>query len=173
MRPTLQLLNQPLPVESMTLLHEPILETRELRWPNEAACAAFAAKLSPQAALRDARIELHGELGAGKTTFVRHLLRALGVQGRIKSPTYTVLESYALPDLQISHFDFYRFNDPREWEDAGFREVYAQPGLKLAEWPDRAALPPPDLSLLLRVVDEDVRELTLRAFTPRGQALMR
>jgi len=173
-RPTLQLLNQPLPVESMTLLHETILETRELRWPNEAACAAFAAQLSSHAPLRDARIELQGELGAGKTTFVRHLLRALGVQGRVKSPSYTVLESYALPGLQISHFDFYRFNDPREWEDAGFREVYAQPGLKLAEWPDRAAplLPPPDLSLTLRVVDEDCRELTLCAFTPRGQALL-
>jgi len=174
-RPTLQLLDQPLPVESMTLLHEDILETRQLRWPNEAACAAFAAKLSQHAALRGARIELHGELGAGKTTFVRHLLRALGVQGRIKSPTYTVLESYSLPGLQISHFDFYRFNDPREWEDAGLREVYAQPGLKLAEWPDKAAplLPPPDLSLTLRIVDDDCRELTLRAFTPRGQALLR
>jgi tRNA threonylcarbamoyladenosine biosynthesis protein TsaE len=158
----------------MTLLHEHILETRELRWPNEAACARFAAQLSQHAALRDAHIELRGELGAGKTTFVRHLLRELGVQGRIKSPTYAVLESYSLPGLQISHFDFYRFADPREWEDAGFREVYAQPGLKLAEWPDRAAplLPPSDLSLTLRVVDEDCRELTLRALTPRGQALM-
>ena len=175
MRPTPQLLDQPLPVESMTLLHEPILETREIRWPNEAACAAFAGHMAKHAALRDARIELSGELGAGKTTFVRHLLRALGVQGRIKSPTYTVLESYLLPDLQIHHFDFYRFADPREWEDAGFRDVFAEPGLKLAEWPERAApwLAQPDLSLALRIVDDDARIVTLNACTPRGQALMR
>ncbi len=74
-------------------------------------------------ALRDAFIELHGPLGAGKTTFVRHLLHALGVAGRIKSPTYAVVEPYAVDGLAISHFDFYRFDDPREWEDAGFRDV--------------------------------------------------
>jgi hypothetical protein len=85
--------------------------------------------------LRNAFIELHGDLGAGKTTLVRHLLRALGVQGRVKSPTYAVVEPHEVPGLAIWHFDFYRFTDPREWEDAGFRDVFASPGLKLAEWP--------------------------------------
>ena len=158
----------------MTLTHAEILETRILQWPDEAACAAYAAALARKPALRDAYVELQGELGAGKTTFVRHLLRALGVQGRIKSPTYAVLEAYELPGLAVSHFDFYRFEDPREWEDAGFREVFAAPGLKLAEWPQKAAalLPPPDLRLTLRIVGDTQRRVTLQAGTPRGMELL-
>ncbi len=174
MRPLPQLLEQPLPVEVMTLTHAAILETRTLDWPDETACAAHAAALARQPALRDAFIELRGALGAGKTTFVRHLLRALGVAGRIKSPSYTVLEPYALPGLEVSHFDFYRFEDAREWEDAGFREVFAAPGLKLAEWPQKAEalLPVPDLRLQLETVDETRRRVVLQAFTPRGQELL-
>jgi tRNA threonylcarbamoyladenosine biosynthesis protein TsaE len=158
----------------MTLTHAPILETRTLDWPDEAACAACAAALARRPALHDAFIELRGTLGAGKTTFVRHLLRALGVPGRIKSPTYTVLEPYALPGLEVSHFDFYRFDDAREWADAGFREIFAAPGLKLAEWPQHAEalLPLPDLRLQIEVLDETRRRVTLQAFTPRGVELL-
>ena len=114
-------------------------------WHSEDDTQAFAARLAAQPALRNSFIELHGDLGAGKTTLVRHLLRALGVQGRIKSPTYAVVEPHETPDgLQAWHFDFYRFDDPREWEDAGFRDIFASPGLKLAEWPKKAAaLTPP------------------------------
>jgi tRNA threonylcarbamoyladenosine biosynthesis protein TsaE len=175
MRPPPQLLQQLLPVEAMTPTHAPILETRQLLWHDEADCAAFAAAVARQPALREAYVELRGGLGAGKTTFVRHLLHALGVAGRIKSPTYTVLEPYALPGLAISHFDFYRFTDPREWEDAGLREVFTAPGLKLAEWPQNAAdmLPTPDLSIELEVVDDSCRRVTLRAFTARGVELLR
>ena len=174
MRPLPQLRQQLLPVEVMTLTHAPILETRTLLWPDEAACAAFVAALARREALRDAYVELRGELGAGKTTFVRHLLRALGVQGRIKSPTYTVLEPYSLPGLEISHFDFYRFADPREWQDAGFREVFAAPGLKLAEWPQKAEpmLPQPDLRMHIEAIDESRRHVTLQALTPRGVELL-
>ncbi len=159
----------------MLTAHAPILETRTLHWPDEAACAAFAASLARRPALADAYVELHGPLGAGKTTFVRHLLRALGVGGRIKSPTYAVLEPYSLPGLTISHFDFYRFDDPREWADAGFRELFAAPGLKLAEWPDRAAgmLPPPDLRLDIEPLEGDVRRVRAEAGTPRGVELLR
>ena len=125
--------------------------------------------------MRHAFIELHGPLGAGKTTFVRHLLRALGVQGRIKSPTYAVLEPYALPGLSISHFDFYRFDDPREWADAGFRELFAEPGLKLAEWPERAAkvLPTADLRLTIEPLADEQRRVTAEALTALGVGLLK
>ena len=158
----------------MMPLHAPILETRTLTWWDEAACATWAGTLAERPALRDACIELHGPLGAGKTTFVRHLLRALGVQGRVKSPTYAVLEPYSLPGLEIFHFDFYRFNDPREWDDAGFCELFAKPGLKLCEWPERAAgrLPAADLSLHIEPLDGDARRVTAHAGTARGLELL-
>jgi tRNA threonylcarbamoyladenosine biosynthesis protein TsaE len=158
----------------MTPWHAPILETRVLEWPDEAACAGFAATLAQREALRDAYVELRGELGAGKTTFVRHLLRALGVAGRIKSPTYTVLEPYSLPGLEVSHFDFYRFTDPREWQDAGLREAFAAPGLKLAEWPQKAEpmLPTPDLRVQIEALDDTRRRVTLQALTARGVGLL-
>ena len=125
--------------------------------------------------LRHAFVELHGDLGAGKTSFVRHLLRALGVEGRIKSPTYAVVEPHATPDgLAVSHFDFYRFNDPREWEDAGFRDLFAAPGLKLAEWPEKAAalLPPADLVLQIEAQADDSRQVALGAGTALGAQLL-
>ena len=157
-----------------------------LQWQSEADTAAFAQRLATRPEIADAFIELRGELGAGKTTFVRHLLRALGVQGRIKSPTYAVVEPHegygpgndTPPDtrapLAIWHFDFYRFNDPREWEDAGFRDVFAHTGLKLAEWPDKAAglLPVPDLVLALETLEDDVRQVIATAVTPRGIRLL-
>mgnify|MGYP006205355781 CR=1 FL=1 len=116
-------------------------------------------------------IELHGTLGAGKTTFTRHLLRALGVEGRIKSPSYAVVEPHEAPGIQIHHFDFYRFNDPQEWEDAGFRDIFAGPGLKLMEWPDKVAgqLPPPDWVIALDAIDENQRRVQISAGTQRGQ----
>jgi len=165
----------------MLTLHAPILETRRLRWHGEANCQAWAVQLACRPALRDAFISLQGPLGAGKTTLVRHLLRALGVTGRIKSPTFAVLEPYVLGDLSISHFDFYRFDDPREWLDAGFRDLFAQPGLKLAEWPEKAEgmLPQPDLEIVLQPGDlddagagEDSRVVTLVANTATGRALL-
>jgi tRNA threonylcarbamoyladenosine biosynthesis protein TsaE len=136
-----------------------ILETRTLQWPTEAACAASAGALARRPGLLNAYIELHGPLGAGKTTFARHLLHAMGVQGRIKSPTYAVMEPYELEregaTVGIWHFDFYRFNDPQEFEDAGFRDVFASTGLKLAEWPEKAEglLPIADLQIHIQPLE--------------------
>lgn len=177
MRPTPKLPPQRLSVDEVMLapVHAPILGSRDVDWPDEAACAAWAAALSRRPELDNAFIALHGPLGAGKTTFVRHLLRALGVGGRIKSPTYTVVETYALPRLAVSHFDFYRFDDAREWEDAGFRELFAADGLKLAEWPEKAAgaLPVADLELSIEPGAGDERHVHAVARTARGAALLR
>jgi tRNA threonylcarbamoyladenosine biosynthesis protein TsaE len=170
------------PVLSAADRHHAIVEsataTVQRVWPNEAATLAFAQHWASNPALGQAFIALHGDLGAGKTTLVRHLLHALGVQGRIKSPTYAVVEPYTLdarePALDIWHFDFYRFSDPREWEDAGFRDIFASPGLKLAEWPEKAAgvLPTADIDLHLRTLDDERRAVTLVAHTAVGQALL-
>jgi len=150
------------------------LIVKSLRWPDEAATQLFAARLAAQPGLHNAFIELRGELGAGKTTLVRHLLRALGVSGRVKSPTYAVVECYEFTGLNIWHFDFYRFSDPREAEDAGFREIFASPGLKLAEWPEKAAgfIPLADLIIGLELIDDGARQVSLTAQTPVGAALM-
>ncbi|MDD5333973.1 MAG: tRNA (adenosine(37)-N6)-threonylcarbamoyltransferase complex ATPase subunit type 1 TsaE [Rhodoferax sp.] len=152
--------------------HRPIVKS--LAWPDETATQRFATALAAQPALRRAFVELHGDLGAGKTTLVRHLLRALSVPGRIKSPTYAVVEPYQLADLNIWHFDFYRFQDPREWEDAGFRDIFASPGLKLAEWPEKAAgfIPGADLVIHLEVLQDESRQVTLTAQTDIGLALL-
>lgn len=161
----------------MSANHPPIVEipSATLRWQSEADTEAFARTLAQAPALRDAFIALHGDLGAGKTSFVRHLLRALGIEGRIKSPTYAVVEPHEAPDgLAIFHFDFYRFSDPREWDDAGFRDIFAGPGLKLAEWPDNAAArtPPADLAIKIEAMIDDSRTVILEAATPRGRELL-
>ncbi|WP_310626922.1 tRNA (adenosine(37)-N6)-threonylcarbamoyltransferase complex ATPase subunit type 1 TsaE [Limnohabitans sp.] len=152
------------------------LIVKTLAWLDEAATAAFAAQLAAALTRADlnACIALYGDLGAGKTTFVRHLLQALGVEGRIKSPTYAVVEPYTVAAGEVWHFDFYRFSDPREWEDAGFRDIFASPSLKLCEWPQNTAgvMPTPDLELHIDVADDAQRHVRISALTARGQALL-
>lgn len=154
----------------------PIVKT--LHWHDEPACAAFAEGLALCPALAQAVVYLHGDLGAGKTTLTRYLLQALGVTDRIKSPTYAVVEPYELisngKNLCIWHFDFYRFNDPREWEDAGFRDIFASPGLKICEWPDKARgiLPASDLDIFIDVNADASRNVRLAANSPKGCDLL-
>ena len=157
------------------MCHDSISQIVQYNWASEADTAAFAQRLARAPQLRDATIELHGDLGAGKTALARHLLRALGVTGRVKSPTYALVEPYQTPDgLSIFHFDFYRFSDPREWDEAGLRDLYAGPGLKLAEWPEQAAgvLPAPDLAIHIHVDADERRGVTVQARTTRGGVLL-
>ena len=115
------------------------------------------------------RIHLQGDLGAGKTHLVRAMLRECGVKGRIKSPSYALLESYKVLNLYLYHLDFYRFSDPHEWQDAGFKEILRNDVLVLIEWPERAGklLSDPDLLVQLDYVG-DARQARLHAFTNKG-----
>ncbi len=101
-------------------------------------------------------IGLSGDLGAGKTALVRACLRELGVQGPVKSPTFTLLEPYVVSSLNFYHFDFYRFGSPAEFADSGFRECFGPGTVCAVEWPERAvgALPTPDLDVTLNVAGE-------------------
>jgi tRNA threonylcarbamoyladenosine biosynthesis protein TsaE len=110
--------------------------------------AALATGLEP-----GLTIYLRGELGAGKTTLVRGVLRALGHAGAVKSPTYALVELYEVSRLHLHHFDFYRFHDPREWIDAGFRESFNGRTVSLIEWPERAGgmLPSADVEIALEL----------------------
>jgi tRNA threonylcarbamoyladenosine biosynthesis protein TsaE len=135
---------------------------------DEAATLAFGAQLA-QELKAGMTFYLEGDLGAGKTTLVRGILRALGFGGRVKSPTYTLAESYSLPAFELYHFDLYRMHDPREWMDAGFRDVDDGQVVSLIEWPEKAAgwLPPPDVIIRLTIQDE-AREAECEAASPRG-----
>ncbi|MGZ8270284.1 MAG: tRNA (adenosine(37)-N6)-threonylcarbamoyltransferase complex ATPase subunit type 1 TsaE [Methylophilus sp.] len=99
---------------------------------------------------------LHGNLGAGKTTFVRGVLQGLGHQGKVKSPTYTIVEPYKVFDKILYHFDLYRFNDEEEWEMAGFREYFNDESICMIEWPEKAAtlMPNADIDIELSLTKE-------------------
>ena len=159
-----------------------------LQWKTEDDTREFAARLAHQLSTLTTEdslfVELHGDLGAGKTTFVRHLLQAMGVTGRIKSPTYAIVEAYDLNNklsknalyqpLNLWHFDFYRFNDPLEWEEAGFRDIFASKGIKLVEWPEKAAakLPLADIAMIIVANMNESRAITVKAQTPAGDLLL-
>lgn len=118
-------------------------------------------------------IYLEGDLGAGKTTLVRGALRALGHGGNVKSPTYTLIEPYVVSRLDLYHFDFYRFNSPEEYLDAGLDEYFAGQGACLVEWPDKALpyLAPPDLELALTLAGSG-RQADLTARTEAGRTCL-
>lgn len=143
---------------------------RHLNLPDEAATLALGAALA-QGVAPGRVLHLRGELGAGKTTVARGLLRALGYEGRVKSPTYTLVELYPLSSLNLYHFDFYRFKDREEWLSSGFRDYFNPESACIVEWPERAngLLSPPDLSLDL-TFDGEGRRAVLEAASPAGSS---
>ena len=146
--------------------------TAKFDLPDEASSIAFGALLAP--CLQPGMVVyLEGNLGAGKTTMVRALLRAKGHEGPVKSPTYALVEDYVFSSLYLYHFDFYRFESPEEFLDAGFSEYFHENSICLVEWPDRAAgcMPTADLRLCLQH-QGDGRSLDVVALSPMGVACL-
>ena len=116
-------------------------------------------------------VTLRGELGSGKTTLVRGLLRARGVSGPVKSPTYALVEHYPVSSLYFYHFDFYRFTNPDEWDSAGMADYFRDDAVCIVEWPERVGdlLPVPDLALSLSYATDGGRDLVAEAFTVAGE----
>jgi len=123
-------------------------------------------------------LSLIGDLGAGKTTFTRYLLKALGHTGKVKSPTYTLCEPYELAtdgiQFSLHHFDLYRMRYAEEWLDAGFRDTFSNPGICIVEWQEKAegTLPAVDAELHLTMQDDETRELIIKAISPAGKSLI-
>jgi tRNA threonylcarbamoyladenosine biosynthesis protein TsaE len=142
----------------------------DLKLPDAAATLrlgeALAAGVAPGRVLF-----ISGDLGAGKTTLVRGLLRGLGYAGRAKSPTYALVEPYTFSSIDLYHFDFYRFKDRSEWLNSGFREYFNPDSVCVVEWPEKAGdlLSPPDLQIRLEF-DGEARRAQLDARSKAGEA---
>lgn len=151
----MQMISRNLPDEAATLA------------AGEAIGRLLGAQPSPTLRLH---VDLVGDLGAGKTTLVRGVLRGLGYTGRVKSPTYPLLESYRVGDLNLAHFDLYRLESPEAFLEAGFDESFVGPGVRFVEWPAQAGphLPPADWILALTASPSGGRVLSISASSPAG-----
>jgi tRNA threonylcarbamoyladenosine biosynthesis protein TsaE len=123
-------------------------------------------------------VQLHGDLGAGKTTFVRGVLHGLGHHGKVKSPTYTLVEPYVVAQFNMYHFDLYRFTSEDEWDAAGFREYFNAQSVCMIEWPEKAehVLPAPDIHVQLIAIDLDQgigRKITFSAGSLLGSQCLK
>ena len=149
---------------------------RELLIEGEAAMVTFGERLGRALAVRlneGVTVFLLGDLGAGKTTLSRGVLRAFGHSGPVKSPTYTLVEPYLLDDVRVNHFDLYRLGDPEELEYMGIRDYFSSDSLSLVEWPHRGEgfLPQPDITVTV-TVSGNGRQLKLQAGTDLGRQVI-
>lgn len=148
------------------------MKTAERRVPTAADMEALGAQL--MRALGETRlIYLRGPLGAGKTTLVRGMLRALGHTGTVKSPTFTLVEPYELDGTRFYHFDLYRLKQPEELEFLGMRDYLEGQGICVIEWADRARelLPEPDIDVMIDVANAE-RTVRLTAHTEQGESTL-
>ena len=138
---------------------------------DEAAMERLDAQLAA-AVSAPCTVFLQGGLGAGKTTLARGFIRAKGHQGAVKSPTYTLVESYVLAEGTVHHFDLYRIADPEELEHLGYRDFFTRNNICLVEWPDRGDGFLPLADLVIEISDGNpTRELSLSALTPAGRVM--
>ena len=140
--------------------------------PDEAATLALGAALA-KVVKPGLVIHLTGDLGTGKTTLTRGMLHALGHAGPVKSPTYALVELYVISGYSVYHFDFYRFNSPQEWYDAGLEEHFDGKSICIVEWPEKAGglSPPPDIEIELRTHGE-ARQVSLEGNSERGTSCL-
>ena len=163
-----------------TFLLSSEVQTEEIARKLALAISALIKQSNPSKSDTDLALHLSliGDLGAGKTTFTRYLLKALGHTGKVKSPTYTLCEPYQLAieghEFSFHHFDLYRMRYAEEWLDAGFRDTFSNPGICIVEWPEKAegTLPASDAELHLTMNDDESRELIIKATSSNGKALL-
>lgn len=154
------------------VLHNPDDSRISIELSDESATLALAQRLAAQ--LKPGMvIYLHGDLGAGKTTLVRGILNALGYGGRVKSPTYTLVEPYQAGGLDLRHFDLYRMNDEEEWEAAGFRDEFNGRNIFFIEWPEKALglIPEADVAIDFEILPQG-RRASMHSNTQLGQACL-
>jgi tRNA threonylcarbamoyladenosine biosynthesis protein TsaE len=143
-----------------------------LHLADETATVEMGRRLS-QAVKKGAVLFLNGDLGAGKTTLSRGIVQGLGHNGKVKSPTYTLVEPYELEDVSIYHFDLYRLGDPEELEYMGIRDYFADQSICIVEWPEKGIgfIPTPDISIEM-AYDDQQRSITITAKSARGEKMI-
>lgn len=118
-------------------------------------------------------VHLHGDLGAGKTTLVRGVLRGLDYQGKVKSPTYTLVEPYETANFTLNHFDLYRIHDPYELNHIGIDEYFSNDAVCMVEWPEKGKLPPADIACYIEITGRGhLRQVKLQAMTETGEEVL-